>query len=74
MLVSYNMLRLTFIQRLNSSIRYCCSYSRDEYNRTEHSVKKQLEGYTKTSGNLAATKFGVKLHLIFTVKTNKVQI
>ena len=28
---------------------------------------KQLKGYTKISGSLAATKYGVKLHLIFTM-------
>ena len=38
-------------------------------NTIEQSIAfKEIEGYTKISVNSSATKFGVKLHLVFTVQ------
>ena len=52
--------------KLNISTCYCRSYSLEPI--IGHSIAlKTIEGYTKLSGGSAATKFGAKLHLFFTV-------
>ena len=47
---------------MNSSFITSWPVFRAEYNQTDQSPK-QVNGYTKSSGSSAATKFAVKLHV-----------